>query len=327
MKILIYIDSLTFLRGNAGGVRKYAETIKKTIEEEGHTCDWFFETSLKSLNTYDVVHIFSSFYPNLRFFRLASMHLPVVISPIYDPMINNRLPIRALIHASKLPGLLSNHSARKEMTNNADFVFTMSEYEKLRLRRDYNIKFNSANALFPTQDKSLDFRNPKKDLLFIGDIGNPRQNIKRLLEALSNTGLSLTLIGGCSDKKIIKIIERHHNVNYLGYLSDEEKIKEINNHKVFVMPAYTSGFGIGAVEAAEHGLVIVYTKFGGTSNYVNSSAIAVNPYSTSDIRSACIRGVQLHGRKCLIINTKKDLVSNLMRGYIEAIQKYTKRKS
>ena len=184
MKILIYTDALTFMRGTTGGVRKYAETIKIALEEEGHSCDWFHEVSLHSIDSYDVVHIFSSFFPNLRFFKLASSKLPVVISPIYDPMTNKRWRIRALLAASKLPGLWSNHSARKEMLKTADYVFTMSEYEKYRLTKDYNLNFDSNDLLLPSQYKTLVSRNPCKDLLFIGDIGNPRQNIKTLLYLL-----------------------------------------------------------------------------------------------------------------------------------------------
>jgi len=203
----------------------------------------------------------------------------------------------------------------------------MSEFEKSRLTADYDLDFDSNNILFPSHYKTLLSRNPSKDLLFIGDIGNPRQNIKTLLAALSDTDLSLTLIGNCSDPKIIEVAERYSNVSYLGYLSEEKKIKQIKNHKVFVMPAYTAGFGIGAVEAAEYGLMIVYTKFGGTSNYVNSSAIAVNPYSQADLRSACIRAVQVTNRECLIEHTSNDLVINLIQGYQEAIKNFERRKN
>jgi glycosyltransferase involved in cell wall biosynthesis len=325
LKILIYMDALTFMRGKTGGVRKYAESIKKALEEEGHSCDWFYEASLQSLKSYDVVHVFSSFYPNLRFFKLATSQLPVVISPIYDPMVNSRWSIKGLLALSKLPGLWSNHGARKEMVESADYVFTMSQYEKLRLTRDYNVNFESKDVFFPSHYKTLEGRNPCKDLLFIGDIGNPRQNIKRLIRAVSDTGLSLTLIGGCSDAKIIELTEKHDKVTYLGYVSEETKLEEIKKHKVFVMPAYTSGFGTGAVEAAEYGLIIVYTKYGGTINYLNTSAIAINPFSKSELRSACIRATQSTSKGCLIERNSKDVVASLTLGYRQANKRFLER--
>ena len=313
------------MRGPTGGVRKYAESIKKSLEQEGHNCDWFYETSLNSLKDYDVVHIFSSFYPNLRFFRTALHQLPIVISPIYDPSIKNRFFIKALLYFSKLPGLYTNHSARKEMISGSDYVFTMSRYEKLRLSRDYNINFDSADIFLPTSYKASKPHKRSKDLIFIGDIGNPRQNIKRLIKAVSDTGLTLTLVGSCSDTKILEHIKKCNEVNYLGYVSEEQKLKEIQKHKVFVLPALTAGYGNAAVEAAEHRLKIIYTKYGGTSNYVNSSAIAIDPYSKLELRSALIKAIQSNDNGCLIERSSKEIVENLLLGYLKAKQHFLDR--
>ena len=322
MKILLYMDARTFMRGMTGGVRKYAQSIKDSLEDEGHVCDWFYDVPLESIKSYDVVHIFSSFYANLRFFKTAYSQLPIVISPIYDPIIKSKILIKGLLALSSLPGLSSNHGARKEMVQKADYVFTMSNFEKSRLTRDYDIKFDSKDAFFPTSYKDYGLHNRSKDLIFIGDIGNPRQNIKRLISAISDTGLSLTLIGGCSDPKVQEFALKFNNVKCLGYVSEEKKLEELQKHKVYVMPAYTAGFGVGAVEAAEYGLVVVHTKFGGTSSYVNTPAIAINPYSKSEIRSACIKAIEGKSGGCLIERSSKDISESLIEGYDKAIKQF-----
>ena len=47
-----------------------------------------------------------------------------------------------------------------------------------------------------------------------------------------------------------------------GLVDEETKVSLFKTHKVFVLPAFTAGFGIAAVEAAEMGLIV------GTQNTV-----------------------------------------------------------
>ena len=117
------------MRGLEGGVRRYAEELKRcwlvTVTKYLQLERFHYRCS-----AIDIVHIFSSFTPNIRFFNFIIDRIPTVLSPIYDPVQNSRSLIRANVALGKLPGIYSNHHSRRHMAENADFVFTMSEFER-----------------------------------------------------------------------------------------------------------------------------------------------------------------------------------------------------
>lgn len=326
MKVLFYLDSLTYFRGMSGGVRRYVEATKRVLEDSGYNCAYNFEVTLSELESFDVVHIFSSFYPNERFFEIARRYRPVVCSPIYDPVLSKLFLIRLNTFMHRFPGVYTNHGARKNILQNSDYVLTMSDYEKRCLKRDYNIDFTSENLLFPTDLPNIVGRElsleKSRDLIFIGDSGNSRQNILRLISAISGTGITLTLVGKCDCDLVLRAIDGNPNIQYLGFVSEERKYEELRKHKTYIMPALTSGFGISCIEAAQMGLTVIYTKYGGASQYLNSNAFSVDPYDEVDLRQKCLQSLGVKQENCLkVISAGQvfDLVSN---AYSNAINNF-----
>ena len=84
MKILFYLDALTYMRGLEGGVRRYAEELKRVLACNGHHHGIMrFVTGCSAIRYRP--H-FSSFTPNIRFSNFIVDRIPTVLSPIYDPV-------------------------------------------------------------------------------------------------------------------------------------------------------------------------------------------------------------------------------------------------
>ena len=326
MKILFYLDALTYMRGLEGGVRRYAEELKRVLACNGHQVSWNHEVSLQDVQQFDIVHIFSSFTPNIRFFNFIIDRIPTVLSPIYDPVQNSRLLIRANVALGKLPGIYSNHHSRRHMVENADFVFTMSEFERERLERDYGISFGSSVLHVPTQERLDSDENDRKGVLFIGDLSNKRQNIDAVCRIAKKIGSNITLVGRVGSKELMQKINGISNIQYLGFVDEETKVSLFKTHKVFVLPAFTAGFGIAAVEAAEMGLIVAYTKYGGTGEYIDTNGYEFDPRKDNEMVNCLHSAIHSDAKSCLRVRSREQVVEECKLGYEKALMRFRTRK-
>ena len=326
MKILFYLDALTYMRGLGGGVRRYAEELKRVLVCNGHQVSWSHEVSLQDIQQFDIVHIFSSFTPNIRFFNFIIGRIPVVLSPIYDPVQKSRLLMRANITLGKLPGIYSNHHSRKHMVGTADFVFTMSEFEKERLQQDYGISFGSSVLHVPTQARTDSEGNDRKGILFIGDLSNKRQNIDAVCRIARKIKSNITLVGRAGSKELMQKVDSISNIQYLGFVDEETKASLLKTHKVFVLPAITAGFGMAAVEAAESGLIVAHTKYGGTGEYIDTNGYKFDPRQDNEIEKCLNLAIQSEAKSCLRVRTSDQVFDECKRGYEKAMISFRTKK-
>jgi glycosyltransferase involved in cell wall biosynthesis len=131
-------------------------------------------------------------------------------------------------------------------------------------------------------------------LLFIGRL-EERKNIcgiidaYRILKEKYNIPHSLVLAGnpgfnyGIVKLKIenckLKIIE-------LGFVSEEEKRKLLENAEVFLFPGFYEGFGLPILEAQGFGVPVVTSNISSMPEVAGFSAILVNPGDSSEIAEA-----------------------------------------
>lgn len=72
-------------------------------------------------------------------------------------------------------------------------------------------------------------------------------------------------------------------IEYLGFVSDEELKNLYRRAKVFALPSIYEGVGMVALEAAVMGDDIVITSQGGPKEYYADLAEIVNPISVDEI--------------------------------------------
>ncbi|MBI4281240.1 glycosyltransferase family 4 protein [Candidatus Uhrbacteria bacterium] len=136
--------------------------------------------------------------------------------------------------------------------------------------------------------------------LFIGTI-EPRKNIVRLINAfirfrstIHDSRFTLILAGGIGWKndEIFMAMERANvklgkgSVQYLGYVSEEEKIALLQNATAFVWPSLYEGFGLPVLEAMAAGVPVITSNVSSIPEITGDAALLVNPENVGEIVTA-----------------------------------------
>lgn len=129
-------------------------------------------------------------------------------------------------------------------------------------------------------------------LLTVGGL-EKRKNYRRIIEAFRTSGLqqqgfSYVFCGprGNDASEIEALAATAPGVRWLGYLSDAELRWLYSKATGFVLPSLLEGFGLPALEAAQHGLVSIISEDAAQTEAAGDGAIFVNPTSVGDIASA-----------------------------------------
>ena len=113
--------------------------------------------------------------------------------------------------------------------------------------------------------------------LYIGHI-EERKNVLALLQFFISNKTNLTLIGAIqtSNKKTLKLLESKF-INYLGVVSDEEKIMLLKTHEFFINPSIYEGYSYTPLEAKNYGLKLFLSEIKVHKEVYNHSANYFNP--------------------------------------------------
>jgi glycosyltransferase involved in cell wall biosynthesis len=222
-------------------------------------------------------------------------HLPLVVSPIIDQLQSNAM-LRFNVWLDRHLPLLFTHVGRcAELCRMASMVCLRSLEEKDRLVHGLGVTTACAIAPCPISVESekpvegrfVEFAR-KSFILFLGDAGNPRKNVVRLIKAVNRLDTDLLIGGMISEGKTGKCVraeaEACPNVHLVGLVSGGEKAFLFEHASVFVLPSLMEGIGLAAAEAAIAGRTVVITKNGGPFDYFADQAYYVNPYCVADIR-------------------------------------------
>ncbi len=168
------------------------------------------------------------------------------------------------------------------------------------------------NAKIEDQNDNAKFKNY---FLFIGTI-EPRKNLVRLIDAFIRfrnaevgplataaaargpTSLILAGASGWKNDDVFMAIERANvklgkeSVQYLGYVSEEEKIALLKNATAFVWPSLYEGFGLPVLEAMAVGVPVITSNVSSIPEITGDTAVLVNPENIEEIVSAIDRVVR-----------------------------------
>ncbi|MDO8582247.1 MAG: glycosyltransferase family 1 protein [bacterium] len=160
-------------------------------------------------------------------------------------------------------------------------------------------------TVFSDLPPKADRRNDSKEpyFLFVGTI-EPRKNLVRLIDAFiqfrstfHDPRFTLILAGGTgwNNDEIFMAIERANlklgkgSVQYLGYVSEEEKIALLQNATAFVWPSLYEGFGLPVLEAMAMGTPVITSNTSSIPEITGDAEVFVNPESVAEISSAMER--------------------------------------
>ncbi|HIH5780120.1 TPA: glycosyltransferase family 4 protein [Citrobacter werkmanii] len=293
MRVLFAAPPYINLDKNAGGVFNEMKARERSLNSIGVEVEYLSLEHCPDWDKIDLCHLFMANEGSYGLGLKLKAKKKLVVSPIIDRA-NDNFSLKLFLNLSKkIPMFYTNFERCYELCKIADGVLVRSNEEKDKVNNIFGIKNNVGIAKIPfifTNKKSQE----KEDFVFfLGDIGNPRKNLKRLITACDSINKKLVIAGVKSEgpygDEVIHLINRCNNVNYVGKLTQSEKFDYMDRARVFALPSLVEGVGLSALEALEYGCNVVITKNGGVKDYFGNDVIYVNPNSDEDIRNALVR--------------------------------------
>ena len=183
----------------------------------------------------------------------------------------------------------------------SDMIITGSEYTKKEILQRTKFTADKIRVIYHGinhnlfrvyENKELDFELPNKFILSVGSI-EPRKNLIGLLKAYISLDkrikkeYKLILVGfrGWENREIITLIEDNkEDVNYLGFISDEELAKVYNRASCFAYPSFYEGFGLPVLEAMACGTPVVCSNASSLPEVGQDAVVYCNPNNTKEIK-------------------------------------------
>lgn len=150
-----------------------------------------------------------------------------------------------------------------------DHIFTVSNFSKKELHRYFDIPLKKISVTYngidhikrivPNNDviDKFDIRN-KKYAFAVSSL-NPSKNFKLILDVARKMPDILFVIAGGTNSKVFNSIgiDTPPNVEFIGYVTDEELIALYQHASVFLYPSIYEGFGIPPLEAMSCGCPVI----------------------------------------------------------------------
>jgi glycosyltransferase involved in cell wall biosynthesis len=146
------------------------------------------------------------------------------------------------------------------------------------------------------------YRPPREQVerLFCAARLSPEKGLTFLIQAvkvLRDNGheLELRLAGDGPNREPLKKLARElglsHHVQFLGYLTEDEVIAELQAADLFVLPSFVEGIPVSAMEAMAVGVPVIATNIAGTGELIEDgkTGILVRPSDAQVLAEAVIR--------------------------------------
>ncbi len=187
----------------------------------------------------------------------------------------------------------------------ATHILTISEASKTDIEKIFHVPASKVTSI-PLGFNPKDFRPATKDevsprkepyFYFVGRI-EYRKNIKRILEAFAefkqSTGLPhKLLLAGKPANGYEEIQETYRNlgpakndVEFLGYISQEDATRYLRHCHAFVFPTLFEGFGLPVLEAFASGVPVITSTTSSLPEVAGDAACLVDPWNPVAIADA-----------------------------------------
>lgn len=176
------------------------------------------------------------------------------------------------------------------------------------------------------------FENKRFNIVYVGRLEKVK-NVATLIKAfaeLSDENIELTLVGDGREREhlenLVEELQLSGKVNFIGF--SNEPSQYLCNADLFVLPSYSEGFGIAAVEAMFLKVPVLATKIGGIPEFITDgeNGWLFNPNDMEElknkleviIKSGHLKAVGLQGYESAVNTfTVENYVRNLETFYSE----------
>ena len=299
------------IAGVTGGVRTQVFQTMAQLQNLGVNVEMI--RADQSHFDYDLVHIFTASPDTLGIAKtVRDAGIKLVVSPVFFSTRSARI-ISASLSIEKLltklgSGIRSDFGIKSQICHWADQVLPNTESELALVRDGFGIKSekllkipNGVESRFADASPELFMQNHfKKDfVLFAGQAGAPRKNVKLLLQAAPHINGSIVIIGDFYDThyshECVRLAQKVDNVLLIETQEHDSPLLESAYAacKVFALPSLYETPGIAAMEAGLTGANIVITSEGGTREYFGNHAQFISPKSVTGLVSAVNKALEL----------------------------------
>jgi glycosyltransferase involved in cell wall biosynthesis len=152
------------------------------------------------------------------------------------------------------------------------------------------------------------YRPPNEQIkrLFCAARLSPEKGLAFAIEALrilrdKGYDLELRLAGDGPSRAHLEALTRQlglvDRVHFLGFLTEDEVISELQSSDLFVLPSFVEGLPVSAMEAMAVGVPVIATNIAGTSELIEDgkSGILIRPSDSQALADAVIRMVEDYG--------------------------------
>jgi glycosyltransferase involved in cell wall biosynthesis len=185
-------------------------------------------------------------------------------------------------------GSLANHFLRMvdfKASENVDYFIANSEEVRARIQKFYR---RDATVIYPPVDrlglhtlevKATPTSRVKKEYYLAGGRLARAKGIDIIVEAFLKNGKPLKIFGrgfaGYDEELRDKVKNQKSKIEFLGEVSDKEKLELMKNATAYVFASYDEDFGITPVEAMAAGTPVIAYRSGGVRETV------IDPSATS----------------------------------------------
>lgn len=287
-----------------GGVPVQARMWKEGLENNGDQVEMISPWGEYDWETFDYIIVFGIGELLLGYVSLLRQYpnIKLVCAPIIDfPKSLKEFRFRARFFGSVKFKVNRPLHDLYYSCKYFDFFLARSEHEKRYIVEGLGVDANKVEIVplsirFTEVLPDVDLKSKENFCLHVSRLSFWGKNVERLIEAAKKYKFQLKLAGslfGKGDKEWLdKLIKDAPNIEYVGFLSEEELKIYYKRAKVFALPSIVEGVGFVALEAAVYGAEIVLTDIGAPKEYYDGRAFLVSPYDVDAIGKAVVKALQ-----------------------------------
>jgi glycosyltransferase involved in cell wall biosynthesis len=242
------------------------------------------------------------FFPTVYSFFPVLRRMPVIVG-IHDT-IADRSP--QFSFSSRKADLFWRAKVRLAIAQ-ARTIVTVSEYSRRAIAEWFRIPADQIRVIQEAASPRFarcDFPAPSRPFaLYVGGI-SPNKNLARLIRAFCRTsaraaGARLVLVGDYSSdgfkgnyselRTLVGELGVEADVEFTGFIPDEDLTRLYNTCTVFVMPSLDEGFGLPAIEAMACGRPVVVSRGNSLEEITAGAGLTVDPLDVEQLGAAIDR--------------------------------------